>query len=51
MTLTTKAQQLADFEAIKKKLMKDLQARCEQVVELELSLDEAKVNWQHHRYF
>jgi len=34
------AQQLADFASMKKKLMRDLQNRCEKVVELEISLDE-----------
>ena len=31
--------QLADFDTIKKSLMRDLQNRCERVVELEISLD------------
>jgi kinesin family protein 5 len=34
--------QLIEFEAMKKKLMRDLQERCERVVELELSLDETR---------
>lgn len=38
----TMAMQLADFETMKKALMKDLQDRCEKVVELEMSLDETK---------
>jgi len=38
----TMGQQLADFDTMKKKLMKDLQNRCEKVVELELSLDETR---------
>ncbi|KAI9209831.1 P-loop containing nucleoside triphosphate hydrolase protein [Polychytrium aggregatum] len=36
------AQQLAEFDAMKKKLMRDLQNRCERVVELEVSLDETR---------
>ena len=35
-------QQIADFDAIKKSLMRDLQNRCERVVELEVSLDETR---------
>ncbi|KAK9768044.1 hypothetical protein K7432_001631 [Basidiobolus ranarum] len=38
----TMAQQLADFEVMKKSLMRDLQNRCEKVVELEISLDETR---------
>ncbi|CAO3701508.1 unnamed protein product [Rhizopus stolonifer] len=38
----TMAQQLADFEMMKKALMRDLQGRCEKVVELEMSLDETR---------
>ncbi|KAK9235877.1 P-loop containing nucleoside triphosphate hydrolase protein [Lipomyces kononenkoae] len=38
---TTK-QQLADFDTIKKSLMRDLQNRCERIVELEISLDEMR---------
>jgi len=34
--------QLADFDAIKKSLMRDLQNRCERVVELEISLDSTR---------
>ncbi|BGP48766.1 hypothetical protein JCM10450v2_004642 [Rhodotorula kratochvilovae] len=40
------AQQLADFDAMKKSLMRDLQDRCEKVVELEISLDEARENYR-----
>jgi kinesin family protein 5 len=40
-TMTT---QLNDFASMKKKLMRDLQNRCEKVVELEITLDENKVN-------
>nr|POE53565.1 kinesin heavy chain [Quercus suber] len=35
-------QQLADFDTIKKSLMRDLQNRCERVVELEISLDSTR---------
>ncbi|KAG0239175.1 hypothetical protein BGW41_007866 [Actinomortierella wolfii] len=38
----TMAQQLADFDVMKKALMRDLQNRCEKVVELEISLDETR---------
>jgi kinesin family member 5 len=38
----TMGQQLAEFDTMKKKLMRDLQNRCEKVVELELSLEETK---------
>ncbi|KAI8899069.1 P-loop containing nucleoside triphosphate hydrolase protein [Globomyces pollinis-pini] len=38
----TMATQLLEFDAMKKKLMRDLQNRCEKVVELELSLDETR---------
>ncbi|GAA5851767.1 hypothetical protein JCM8547_001202 [Rhodosporidiobolus lusitaniae] len=41
------AQQLADFDAMKKSLMRDLQDRCEKVVELEISLDEARENYRN----
>ena len=34
--------QLADFDTIKKSLMRDLQNRCERVVELEISLDSTR---------
>ena len=40
-------QQVADFDAIKKSLMRDLQNRCERVVELEISLDEAREQYGH----
>ncbi|KAF2169162.1 hypothetical protein M409DRAFT_52444 [Zasmidium cellare ATCC 36951] len=36
------SKQLADFDAIKKSLMRDLQNRCERVVELEISLDSTR---------
>lgn len=35
-------QQIADFDVMKKSLMRDLQNRCERVVELEMSLDDAR---------
>lgn len=37
------AQELADFETMKKVLMRDLQSRCEKVVELEFQLDETRI--------
>ncbi|KAL9556454.1 hypothetical protein MBANPS3_001847 [Mucor bainieri] len=37
------AQELADFETMKKVLMRDLQGRCERVVELEMTLDEVRI--------
>ncbi|CAO3589749.1 unnamed protein product [Absidia cylindrospora] len=36
------AQQLADFDMMKKALMRDLQSRCERVVDLEITLDETR---------
>ncbi|KAK9389037.1 P-loop containing nucleoside triphosphate hydrolase protein [Lipomyces mesembrius] len=42
----TVKQQLTDFEAIKKSLMRDLQNRCERVVELEISLDEMREQYK-----
>lgn len=41
------AQQLADFEVMKKALMRDLQNRCEKVVELEISLDETREQYNN----
>lgn len=38
--------QFAEFETIKKSLMKDLQNRCEKVVELEMQLDEVKEQYK-----
>ncbi|KAI9761846.1 MAG: Kinesin heavy chain [Chaenotheca gracillima] len=35
-------QQIAEFDTMKKSLMRDLQNRCERVVELEISLDETR---------
>lgn len=43
----TMAQQLADFEVMKKALMRDLQNRCEKVVELEMSLDETREQYNN----
>ncbi|KAK9323590.1 P-loop containing nucleoside triphosphate hydrolase protein [Lipomyces orientalis] len=42
----TVKQQLAEFESIKKSLMRDLQNRCERVVELEISLDEMREQYR-----
>lgn len=39
---TSGSKQLADFDAVKKSLMRDLQNRCERVVELEISLDSTR---------
>ncbi|CAK3745884.1 Kinesin heavy chain [Lecanosticta acicola] len=39
---TNGSKQLADFDAVKKSLMRDLQNRCERVVELEISLDSTR---------
>src|SRR3569833_1648102 len=38
----TAAQQMIEFDVMKKSLMRDLQNRCERVVELEISLDETR---------
>lgn len=43
----TMAQQLAEFDTMKKSLMRDLQNRCEKVVELEISLDESKEQYNN----
>ncbi|KAI9481665.1 MAG: kinesin heavy chain [Benjaminiella poitrasii] len=43
----TMAQQLAEFEMMKKALMRDLQGRCEKVVELEISLDETREQYNN----
>ncbi|KAJ3092491.1 hypothetical protein HK102_006685 [Quaeritorhiza haematococci] len=43
----TMGQQLAEFDAMKKKLMRDLQNRCEKVVELEISLDETREQYNN----
>ncbi|KAI6166998.1 P-loop containing nucleoside triphosphate hydrolase protein [Pisolithus thermaeus] len=39
--------QLAEFEAVKKSLMRDLSNRCEKVVELEIQLDELKEQYNN----
>ncbi len=43
----TVAQQMAEFDAMKKSLMRDLQNRCERVVELEMSLDETREQYNN----
>jgi kinesin family protein 5 len=43
----TMTAQLADFDTMKRSLMKDLQDRCEKVVELEISLDEIGEQYQN----
>jgi len=40
-------QQVADFDVMKKSLMRDLQNRCERVVELEISLDETREQYNN----
>ncbi|KAI8980532.1 kinesin heavy chain [Pilobolus umbonatus] len=40
-------QQIAEFEIMKKALMRDLQGRCEKVVELEMSLDETREQYNN----
>lgn len=40
-------QQIADFDTMKKSLMRDLQNRCERVVELEISLDETREQYNN----
>jgi len=40
-------QQIAEFDAMKKSLMRDLQNRCERVVELEISLDEVREQYNN----
>ncbi|KAF8964703.1 kinesin heavy chain [Flammula alnicola] len=39
--------QLAEFDGVKKSLMRDLQNRCEKVVELEIQLDEMKEQYSN----
>ena len=41
------AQQMTDFDLMKKSLMRDLQNRCERVVELEISLDETREQYNN----
>ncbi|GAA6062684.1 hypothetical protein JCM10212_002507 [Sporobolomyces blumeae] len=43
----TMAQQLSEFDTMKKSLMRDLQNRCEKVVELEIQLDEATEQYKN----
>ena len=43
----TVQQQIADFDMMKKSLMRDLQNRCERVVELEISLDETREQYNN----
>ena len=43
----TLQQQIADFDVMKKSLMRDLQNRCERVVELEISLDETREQYNN----
>ncbi|KAK2046498.1 kinesin motor domain-containing protein [Colletotrichum somersetense] len=40
-------QQIAEFDIMKKSLMRDLQNRCERVVELEISLDETREQYNN----
>ncbi|KAI6245056.1 Kinesin heavy chain [Erysiphe necator] len=43
----TVQQQIAEFDSMKKSLMRDLQNRCERVVELEISLDETREQYNN----
>ncbi|KAJ3276220.1 hypothetical protein HDV01_005668 [Terramyces sp. JEL0728] len=43
----TMATQLIEFDGMKKRLMKDLENRCEKVVELEISLDETREQYNN----
>jgi kinesin family protein 5 len=43
----TLQQQISDFDMMKKSLMRDLQNRCERVVELEISLDETREQYNN----
>jgi kinesin family member 5 len=43
----TLQQQIADFDNMKKSLMRDLQNRCERVIELEISLDETREQYNN----
>ncbi|KAL1993189.1 hypothetical protein VTN49DRAFT_3138 [Thermomyces lanuginosus] len=43
----TLQQQIAEFDQMKKSLMRDLQNRCERVVELEISLDETREQYNN----
>ncbi|POW16535.1 hypothetical protein PSTT_01314 [Puccinia striiformis] len=43
----TMANQLSEFDGMKKSLMRDLQNRCEKVIELEISLDETREQYNN----
>ena len=43
----TLQKQIADFDVMKKSLMRDLQNRCERVVELEISLDDTREQYNN----
>jgi kinesin family protein 5 len=43
----TVQQQISEFDVMKKSLMRDLQNRCERVVELEISLDETREQYNN----
>lgn len=43
----TMASQLSEFDTMKKSLMRDLQNRCEKVIELEISLDETREQYNN----
>ena len=47
LTSKTLQQQITDFDIMKKSLMRDLQNRCERVVELEISLDETREQYNN----
>ena len=47
ITSKTLQQQISDFDVMKKSLMRDLQNRCERVVELEISLDETREQYNN----
>ncbi|EXJ82844.1 kinesin heavy chain [Capronia epimyces CBS 606.96] len=47
VTGKTLQQQITDFDLMKKNLMRDLQDRCERVVELEISLDETREQYNN----
>jgi kinesin family member 5 len=47
VTGKTLQQQINDFDLMKKSLMRDLQNRCERVVELEISLDETREQYNN----
>ena len=47
ITSKTLQQQITDFDIMKKSLMRDLQNRCERVVELEISLDETREQYNN----